>query len=527
MPTPTQPPEFLRQQAELHASRKEWSLAVACFQSLLETRPGDPDVLLQLSYMESLAGHYRSAREYALQAHRTRPRDPNVIRELIARLRTFNEPRAVQSCIEQLQPWDQAPIPLLIACAGQLSNLGDQTGALSLLEEAKRGDADYPPTLLARGQVLTYLGRFDEAEQDLAHCQRRAPEIANTYWWLSRLRKQTAGSNHVTLIHSQMKRPGRKPEEIALLSYALHKELDDLGDYAGAWRALTEACRAKRSRLEYRAEDTRTLVSKLMELPIRSPSVADAQSASARVPIFIVGMHRSGTTLLEHLLDGHDDVFGVGELYDFTSQMRHATDHHCRGVIDATLVSRADEVDYAAVGAGYLDGMQWRLGQERFFTDKLPSNFLNIGFICRALPQAKILHMVRDPVETCFSSLRELFSDACPYSYDQAELADYYLQYERLMHHWHRSYPGRILDVDYATLTRSPEEVLAAVTAFCGMEFQSKMLTPSQSSRGIATASAVQVRARVQARKTPKWAPYGELLRPLRQLVERAGQPTC
>ena len=510
----------LRQQAELHASRKEWDLAIHCFKAILSQRPGNADVLLQLSYVESLAGHYRNAREYALQAQRARPSDPNVIQELIARLRTFNEPKAVKACIEQLRPWNQVPIPLLIACAGQLSNLGDQTGALGLLEEAKRGDADYPPTLLARGQVLTYLGRFDEAEQNLLHCLRRAPEIANTYWWLSRLRNQAPGSNHVDLIQSQLNRPGRKPEEIALLSYALHKELDDLGDFAGAWRALTQACRAKRSRLEYRAEDTRTLVSKLMELPTRPPLVAGAQSASGRVPIFIVGMHRSGTTLLEHLLDRHDDVLGVGELYDFTCQMRHATDHHCRGVIDATLVSRAGEVDYAAVGAGYLEGMEWRLGQEHFFTDKLPSNFLNIGFICQALPQAKILHMVRDPVETCFSNLRELFSDACPYSYDQAELADYYLQYERLMQHWHRSYPGRILDVDYAALTRSPEEVLPEVAAFCGMEFHPKMLETSPRSRGIATASAVQVRARVQARDFPKWAPYAELLQSLRQLVE-------
>lgn len=512
----------LRERAELHASRQEWHAATQCFRTILSQRPGDADVLLQLSYVESLAGHYRSARAYALQAHRARPCDPKVIRELIARLRTFNEPKAVKDCIEQLRPWDRVPVPLLIACAGQLSNLGEQAGALSLLDEARRADPDYPPTLLARGQVLTFLGHFNEAEQDLARCQRRAPEIANVYWWLSRLRKQTTGSNHADLISTQLKSPGRKPDEIALLSYALHKELDDLGDHTGAWRALTQACSAKRSRLDYRAEDTRALVSQLMALPAPSPSIGVAQPASGRVPIFIVGMHRSGTTLLEHLLDGHTDVLGVGELYDFTGQMRNATDHHCRGVIDATLVERAGAVDYAAVGAGYLEGMEWRLGRERFFTDKLPSNFLNIGFICRALPQAKILHMVRDPVETCFSNLRELFSDACPYSYDQAELADYFLQYERLMQHWHRVCPGRILDVEYAALTQSPESVLPAVTEFCGIDFQSEMLSASPRSRGIATASAVQVRSRVRAQETPKWMPYGERLQPLRNLVERA-----
>lgn len=517
MPNAPRQHEPLRQQAELHASRKEWPQAAACFESILQQRPDDADVLLQLSYIQSLAGHYRSAREYALRANQTGPRDPAVVRELIARLRTFNEAEALHACIDRLQPLAQVPIPLLIACAGQLSNLNEQERALSLLDEAKRGDPEYPPTLLARGQVLTYLGRFGEAEADLLLCQRRAPEIANMYWWLSRLRKQTVASNHVDQIRTQLSRAGRKPEEIALLAYALHKELDDLGDYAAAWHALEQACLAKRSKLEYHRQETVDLVTNLMALPSPPPSGtrASERSSIGRVPIFIVGMHRSGTTLLEQLLDGHSEVHGVGELYDFTSQMRYATDHHCRGVIDATIVERARGIDYAAVGTGYLKGMQWRLGQQRYFTDKLPSNFLNIGFICRALPQAKILHMVRDPVETCFSNLRELFSDANPYSYDQAELADYYKQYQRLMAHWHRAYPGRILDVDYAGLTRDPQAVLREVVAFCDFEYQPGMLDLQQRERGVATASAVQVRGKIIARERPKWAPYAEQLQPL------------
>ena len=137
-------------------------------------------------------------------------------------------------------------------------------------------------------------------------------------------------------------------------------------------------------------------------------------------------MHRSGTTLLEQMLDGHPEVRALGELYDFTSAMRYATDHHCKGVIDATIVQRGRSIDLGSAGKRYLDGVEWRVEGRRYFTDKLPSNFLNIGFIAHALPQARILHMVRDPVETCFSNLRELFSEANAHSYDLAELADYY-----------------------------------------------------------------------------------------------------
>lgn len=515
----------LWQQAELHASRREWEQSITCFLELLAQSPEDPKILVQLSYIESLAGRYRAARDYAMRASRAEPRDPAVVAELVARLRTFNAPQLLNACVERLKPLDRIPIPLLLACAAQYSYLNEQARALELLDEARRADPDYPPTLFARGQVLVYLGRFDDAESDIRKGLRRAPEIAQGWWLLSRVRKQRPDSNHVETIRKQLQRPGRKPAEIALLAYALHKELDDLDQHEAAWSALEQACRAKRATLDYRPEDSRALVASLMALPTRSVAPAPATDDSHRIPIFIVGMHRSGTTLLEQFLDGHPEVQGVGEVYDFTSQMRLATDHHCRGVIDRTIVQRAEGIDFSAVGAGYLQGMAWRSGSERFFTDKLPSNFLNIGFICQALPQARILHMTRDAMETCFSNLRELFSDACAYSYDQAELADYFGQYQRLMAHWQRAWPGRILNVDYAELTRSPETVLRQVAAFCGFEFQDGMLDLQQRTRGVATASSVQVRAAVQTRPVPKWAPYQRQLQPLWEALGPAAAP--
>ncbi len=306
-----------------------------------------------------------------------------------------------------------------------------------------------------------------------------------------------------------------------MLYIALHKELDDLGEHEAAWQALQQACQSKRGALKYAAADSRALVDALIAIPHAIPPRGSPMDG--KTPIFIVGMHRSGTTLVEQLLDGSPQVRGVGELYDFTSAMRYATDHHCKGVIDPTIVQRAAGVDFAEVGRRYLDGMAWRLGDEACFTDKLPSNFLNIGFICRALPQARILHMVRDPLETCFSNLRELFSDANPYSYDQAELADYFLQYRRLMAHWHATYPGRILDVDYAELTRDPETVMRKVAEFCGVEYVEAMRDPRSSTRAVATASAVQVRDRVVRREVPKWAPYARHLEPLMAALRRGG----
>lgn len=508
----------LLERAEACAARRDIDQAIALYGAALVHKPADPYVLVQLSYMHSLRGQYRRALACAMQAHATGTSSPKVLDELLPRLRTFNEIPALLECIKRMLPASRMSIPTLIRAAAQLSyaNLPDQ--AIVLLDEARRADPDYPTTLLARTQVLTYLGRFREAEQDVARALKRAPEIAQGWWLQAALRRQQPTSHHVDAIKAQLQRPGRSAADVALLGFALHKELDDLGDTQGAWQALMLGCRAKRSTLQYETGESYRLMQALAAF---TPPPTPATGNAGATPIFIVGMHRSGTTLLEQMMDGSPHVRGIGELYDFTSAMRHATDHHCRGVIDTTIVERAQRADLAAAGQRYLDGIAWRLQGEAFFTDKLPSNFLNIGFIAAALPQARILHLVRDPVETCFSNLRELFSEANPYSYDLQELAAYYRQYRALMAHWHRHFPGRILDVEYARLVREPEAVLRQVCAFCGLNFDPAMLELAGRQRGVVTASAVQVRGGIQARDVPKWAPYANHLAPLIQALGR------
>jgi tetratricopeptide (TPR) repeat protein len=509
----------LWEQAHRHAECREFEQAKRCFEAILVKRPEEPAVLVELSYLFSITGDYRAARNAALRAVRPdRELPPAVAIKLMPRLRTFNEAKAFHQLVDGFGPLHRIPIPQLLACAAQLSYFNEQERAMQMLDEAKRADPDYPATLMSRAQILTYLARFDEAEQDLLSCRRRAPEIAQIYWLLSRLRKQTPQRNHVDWIREQLARLGRTSDEIATLGYALHKELDDLQDYEESSRALDMACRAKRSALNYNSEDSRRLVDALIEFDsCRMPTatLASELDPTKRVPLFIVGMHRSGTTLLEQLLDGHSQVRGIGELYDFTVQMRYATGHHCRGVIDSTIVQRANSVEFSQVGKAYLENVEWRLGAERFFTDKLPSNFFNIGFICRALPQARILNMVRDPIETCFSNLRELFSEANPHTYNQHELAQYFHQYRRLMDYWRAHWSDRILDVNYAELTRDPDKMMRRVMEFCGLEFEPEVLNMAGRTRGVATASAVQVRQGISALEQPKWTPYEAFLQPL------------
>jgi len=518
IPTAVQP---LLESAEALATRRDWGGAIATYEQVLAKVPNEPYTLVQLSYMHSLQGDYRRAAEFSLAAARTGTTDPTVLRELLPRLRTFNQVEEMLACIERAKPLSRMSIPLLIAVAAQLSYINLPERAISFLDEARRADPDYPTTLLARAQVLTYLGRFAEAEEDIVRGLRRAPEIAQGYWLQAWVRRQTADKNHVAAIKRELLRPNRTADDVALLSFALHKELDDLGEHEGAWLALVQGCRAKRSRINYDEQATQRLFDALSRFEPKRLLQAETVSSEGPTPIFIVGMHRSGTTLLEQMLAGHSQMSALGELYDFTSAMRHTTGHHCKGVIDHTIVDRAQTVELASAGRRYLEGLGWRVQDGQFFTDKLPSNFLNIGFIAHALPQAKILHMVRDPVETCFSNLRELFSDANAFSYDPLELADYYRRYATLMQCWHTHFPGRILDVDYAKLLADPEAQLRKVAQFCGLPFENSMLDVSSRHRAVVTASAVQVRSDIRVPDRPKWLPYERWLAPMIERLRR------
>jgi len=492
--------------------------------SILAEQPLHSGALIQRSRLESSDDNYRLAREYALSAYRAGISNKRQCLHLLRRLKTFNLVAELQDFIPSLQPelLLDAEVATLISSLFQALNQPQQ--ALEYLLQAEEHHPDSSSLQSEIGLALLSLGRFDEAEQHLLKCVRISPDHAPAWWHLSRLRKHTADSNHVDELQREIDR-SKEPRNVASLAYALHREFDDLGDHARATQALELACTSMKKVVAYSVEEDERLFAALKSPPTDAAGRKPGLVETSFTPVFIVGMHRSGTTLLEQLLAGHDDICSGGELYDFTSQLRFAADHHCSTELDLQIVQASGDFDYAAIGKGYLDAVDWRRSGQRFVTDKLPSNFLNIGFILRALPGAKILHMSRDPMETCFSNLREPFSETtCRYSYDQTELANYYRQYFALMQHWRQRFPGRIHDVTYAALATDPAAELKRVTAYLGTDFQPAMLDTESVSRSVNTASAVQVRQKLGLPLRPKWQPYRDYLTPLAWRLSEVGQ---
>ena len=476
---------------------------------------------LQRSRLESLDDNYRQARMHALAAYRLGPVGKEQHVHLLTRLKIFHLVDEMRTLVERMPEAMRTEPDVAAHVAFLFRAIGQPELALEHTERAVQLHPDDPALLTASGVTLINLGHFARARERLLDCVRIAPGHAAAWWQLSRLPAQPEAGAWIDRIRAALAR-SRDNKDSGLLAYALHRLLDQAGDHGEAAKALGTACFSMRRHVKYSAEDTLALFAALRGLDFGAfpAGVADA----AFTPVFIVGMHRSGTTLLEQMLSGHDEVMAAGELYNFTHQLRYAADHHCVGELDLQVVRASPGFDYAEIGQGYLDSLEARRDGRRFVTDKLPSNFLNLGFILRALPNAKILHMVRDPMETCFSNLREPFSETtCRYSYDQLELAQYFREYEALMLHWQDRFPGRILHVHYSQLAGTPLDEMDRIVQFLGLDLRQAMLEPQRAGRTVSTASAVQVRSAPALPRSPKWFAYRDHLAPLVRALSPAG----
>jgi tetratricopeptide (TPR) repeat protein len=479
---------------------------------------------LRLSVIQVREGDLRAATAGVLAALDPGTREPELLESLASRLLALGESEAFLRCAGVLARLDCQSASVLTGMGRLLVGASRPAEALELLRRAQSLGDDSPTRHYLSGIALLQCGEVEAAEAGLEACIRARPGFARAHWALAKLRRQDSGHHHVARLEELLREdaslaPGDRPQ----LLFALFKELDDLGEPERAWPALAQGCAEKRALLRYDPAAEERLFEGLLALaPERLPARADGPAAGPQ-PIFIVGMPRSGTTLLERILGNHSAIADAGELPDFLWQMRWVANLPGPSRLDEALVERALGLDHSLLGERYLGHTQWRAGGRPFYTDKQPGNFLLLGSIARALPGARILHLVRDPLDLCFSNLRELFTDAYPYSYDQVELADHYARYRRLMAHWHAVLPGRILDVPYAGLVTEPESATRRILECCGLGWEEGCIAIERRTAPVTTASSTQVREPIHTGGLGHWRRYAGWLGPLRQRLVELG----
>jgi tetratricopeptide (TPR) repeat protein len=390
--------------------------------------------------------------------------------------------------------------------------LGEHAKSLAFMDRAKALGYDNPDFRYFRGVQLQFNGRLADAEAEMESCLKMGPTFGRASYTLARLRRQTAQNNHLDYIREQLTHVERDTEDHASFEFALFKEYEDLGDVDNAWAALERGNAIMHRRLGHNPAEEGELFDKLIERTTADFLQPVQAKYDGPQPIFIIGLPRSGTTLLERILGNHSMVESVGELSDFPRQLQWQANRYSFPPVDPVILSRADRLDYAEIGRRYLEQSQWRANGKPFFVDKLPPNFLLAGFIRRALPNAPILHMVRDPMDACFSNYKAMFGDSYTYSYEPKNLIAHYTRYRRLMDHWHAAMPGHIYDVSYNELVRDPEGKTREILEYCHLPYEEGCEDLSRNQTPVATMSTAQTRGKISDRSIGEWRRYEKQL---------------
>ncbi|MGH8147885.1 MAG: sulfotransferase [Rhodanobacteraceae bacterium] len=427
-----------------------------------------------------------------------------------------------------------ARFPDPLAMPDQLATLDMLGAAYSMNNAYQRGvDVNRRAVSLAPDDARThynlaaasmFTGDFAGAEREIARCLELQPTLWDGYTLQSKVRSRDAEHHHVDELLALLERFGVQPRARERLNLALAKEYEGLHDYARAFDCLMEGNAAGKSYRGYDFQRDQQLFDALMR---HGPTAQPAASGyDTDEPILVFGMPRSGTTLVERILSSHPQVKSCGELKQFSMLLKCMSGSASADLIDADTVIRCRSLDWKELGERYLAGTRPLSGQVPHFVDKFPHHFLYAGYLANALPRARMICVRRNPLDTCLSNFREVFSESSTlhgYAGDLMGIGRYYILFDRLMTHWQRAFPGRILEISHEALVQNQQAGTRTMLEFCGLPWDPACLAFEANRAPVATASAAQVRSPVHQHAARRWKFYEKQLAELGDVLIRAG----
>ncbi len=376
-----------------------------------------------------------------------------------------------------------------------------------------------PQAAFTKASALIAIGRMEEAETLLDELIVRAPEEGDAWYNRAALRRQLPARNHVVALRAAIaaRSPGSAP---VAMYYALAKELEDLGDHAESFATLAQGAAARRKVLSYRVAADEQAIASIVRTFDRAWCERAAPGFEVEGPIFVVGLPRSGMTLVERILIRHEHVASVGEVNDFALAVMR-TAGPSGGNED--LMRRAAQSDPVSLGRSYWSAIQGYGHSRPLVVDKTPLNYLYLGLIARALPRARIVHLRRHPMGSAYAMYKTLFRTGYPFSYDLEDIGRYSVAYQRLMNYWRALLPGRFLDLDYESLVDDQEGTTRKLLGYCGLPWRDACLRFHENTAPTAIASAAQVRRPIYGESKDLWRNYKRELAPLARLLAHSG----
>ena len=399
-----------------------------------------------------------------------------------------------------------------------LENRGDIEGAYAAYRQAVEADSKNAEAQNNLGALLSADGDLEEARKRFKAAIRAKPHFVHAHYNLSSLKTYKEDDGHLKSLHDlQAVSNQLAPEERHRLYFALGKALEDIGNHDEAFDAYQAGNQMKRDSFQYDDKESKRSVSLIKSYFTKSCFQDTATEIEDDTPIFVLGMPRSGTTLVEQILASHAKVFGAGELDDLSNILEAGPE---QGGVFLSKLENLEVFDWKALGSAYIQALRSYSSDAPHVTDKMPANFFLIGAIHQMLPNAKIVHVKRDPMDTCFSNYTRLFNATMLFAYDLKELGRYYCSYEQLMAHWAEVLPeGRIHHVQYEDLVAQTETHVRALLEYCRLEWDDACLRFYENKRNVKTASIAQVRRPIYKASVARWKRFEAHLEPLRKEI--------
>ncbi|HKE48227.1 MAG TPA: sulfotransferase [Rhodanobacteraceae bacterium] len=482
--------------------------------ALMALAPTHPEVLRLRAAVAHLQGRATEGVELLKRAFDARPGDTQTAIELGTLLARGGDVVSASDVLRRnadAEPLRAAP---LMALSQILERNADGDGAIDALREAVRREPAHVTARNLLARALHFAGRVGDAESTYRETLRAAPDSPMAWYGLSTLRTVRLGADDLAALEALVARGGLHEQERAPALFALAKAFEDNARYADAFRTLTQANATRRAQLRW---DAAKFSANARAIKQAFDAPPEPQGDGGHGLIFIVGMPRSGSTLVEQILAAHPDVATGGELDDVRDII--LAESQRREADFPGWVATATADDWRRLGHRYLDRISRRRGTKAWFTDKALLNWRYLGALRAMLPGARFVDCRRDAVETCLGCYRQLFANELAFTYDLAELASFWRDYDRLMRFWGARFPERILELSHEALTANPEAEIRRLLDFCGLPFDAACLAFHDSARSVRTASAAQVREPLRA-DTARAVRYGELLDPLRELLK-------
>ena len=370
------------------------------------------------------------------------------------------------------------------------------------------------------GTSLQFSGDFGRAEKEYKATIERQPDSFRAWSAITGLRKQTSKENHLSQLEALFRANAADPDAALHLGHAIAKTLEDLGRYEESFDWLVRAKRGKRQAIGYDVQSDLDLFTAAAE---KGTAVAETDNPPSDAPIFIVGLPRTGTTLVDRILSSHPDVVSAGELNTFASLIKALSKSTSNRVLDVETLKNVATADLAETGRAYVEKTRRLTRGARRFTDKMPLNFFYAGLIHRALPQAKIVVLRRDPADSCLSNFRQLFATGFSYynyAFDIADTAAYYRAFDALIDNWRESLPPQtFMELHYEDIVHDQEATTRELLAFCDLDWNEACLRFHENEAPVATASSVQVRQPLYSGSIGRWKKYGTRLDGLRRAL--------